>query len=61
MPAQLTHLNPAIGGKTIWFAGGFRGKHPGPASAEVWKYDIGSDSWAAGPELPERRALKPPK
>jgi N-acetylneuraminic acid mutarotase len=56
MPAGLTHLNPATDGKTIWFAGGFRGKHPGPATSEVWKYDIGSDSWAAGPALPERRA-----
>jgi N-acetylneuraminic acid mutarotase len=56
MPTRLTHLNPAIDGKTIWFAGGFRGKHPGPASAEVWKYDVASDGWAAGPPLPERRA-----
>jgi len=56
MPARLTHLNPAIDGKTIWFAGGFQGKHPGPVSNEVWKYDIASDSWAAGPPLPERRA-----
>ena len=56
MPTRLTHLDPAIDGKTIWFAGGFRGKHPGPASAEVWKYDIALDGWTAGPELPERRA-----
>ncbi len=56
MPMRLTHLNPAIDGKTVWFAGGFRGKHPGPASAEVWKYDVASDSWTAGPDLPERRA-----
>src|SRR4051812_2774636 len=26
MPVGLTHLNPAIDGKTIWFAGGFKGK-----------------------------------
>ncbi len=56
MPAGLTHLNPAINGSTIWFAGGFKGKHPGPVTAEVWKYDIASDTWSAGPPLPERRA-----
>jgi N-acetylneuraminic acid mutarotase len=56
MPAGLTHLNPAVDGKTVWFAGGFKGKHPGPATAEVWKYDLATDTWAAGPPLPERRA-----
>jgi N-acetylneuraminic acid mutarotase len=56
MPTRLTHLNPAIDGKTIWFAGGFKGKHPGPVTDEVWKYDIASDSWNPGPSLPERRA-----
>ncbi|MCE9568013.1 MAG: hypothetical protein K8U57_38925 [Planctomycetes bacterium] len=55
MPAGLTHLNPAVDGKTVWFAGGFKGKHPGPATVEVWKYDLASDSWAAGSPLPERR------
>ena len=44
VPAGLTHLNPAVAGRTIWFAGGFKGKHPGPVTAEVWKYDIDSDA-----------------
>ena len=26
-----------VDGKTIWFAGGFKGRHPGPVTAEVWK------------------------
>ena len=56
MPTRLTHLNPAIDGNSVWFAGGFKGKHPGPVTAEVWKYDIASDTWTAGPPLPERRA-----
>jgi len=55
MPTHVTHLNPAIDGGTIWFAGGFKGKHPGPVSNEVWKYDIAADSWSAGPPLPEPR------
>jgi N-acetylneuraminic acid mutarotase len=56
MPARLTHLNPAVDGNTIWFAGGFKGKHPGPVTAEVWKYDVAADAWSAGPPLPQRRA-----
>ena len=56
MPTRLTHLNPANDGKAIWFAGGFKGKHPGPVTNEVWKYDIASDTWTPGPPLPERRA-----
>src|SRR5205085_2002940 len=47
---------PAVTEKAVWLAGGFKGKHPGPVTAEVWKYDVASDSWAAGPPLPERRA-----
>ena len=56
LPSRLTHLNAALDGNTIWFAGGFKGMHPGPVVAEVWKYDITSDAWTAGPPLPERRA-----
>jgi hypothetical protein len=55
MPTRLTHLNPAIDGNTIWLAGGFKGKHPGPVRDEVWKYDIALDAWTAGPPLPEPR------
>ena len=56
MPTRLTHLNPASAGDSIWFAGGFKGKHPGPVTDEVWKYDSAADTWTAGPPLPERRA-----
>ena len=56
MPTGVTHLNPAIDGNTIWLAGGFKGRHPGPVTDEVWKYDIAADSWTAGPPLPEPRA-----
>lgn len=55
MPTQVTHLNPAMDGGIIWFAGGFKGKHPGPVIDEVWKYDIAADTWTAGPPLPEPR------
>ena len=56
MPTRLTHLNPAVDGNAIWFAGGFKGKHPGPVTDEAWKYDIASDTWTTGPPLPERRS-----
>jgi N-acetylneuraminic acid mutarotase len=56
MPTGVTHLNPAQDGKTIWFAGGFKGRHPGPVTTEVWKYDSASDTWSKGPPLPEPRA-----
>ena len=56
MPTEVTHLNPASDGKTIWLAGGFKGKHPGPVTDEVWKYDIATDTWTPGPPLPQRRA-----
>lgn len=55
MPTQVTHLNSAKDGTTIWLAGGFKGKHPGPVVSEVWKYDITADAWSAGPPLPEPR------
>ncbi|NBV25433.1 MAG: hypothetical protein EBS05_26405 [Proteobacteria bacterium] len=56
MPTRVTHLNPARDGDTIWFAGGFKGKHPGPVTDEVWRCSIKSDTWTAGPSLPEPRA-----
>ena len=56
MPVGLPHLNAVVDGDQIWFAGGFKGKHPGPVTDEVWKYDFASDRWAPGPPLPEPRA-----
>ncbi len=32
------------------------GKHPGPVTNEVWKYDVAADSWTVGTPLPEPRA-----
>ena len=55
MPTGVTHLNAVVDGSTIWFAGGFKGKHPGPVTAEVWKYDAITDTWGWGIPLPEPR------
>ena len=55
MPIAVTHLNPAVDGQFVWFAGGFVGNNPGTATSAVWKYDVVSDSWTQGPSLPEPR------
>jgi N-acetylneuraminic acid mutarotase len=56
MPTRPTHANPAVDGHIVWLAGGFQGKHPGPALNEVWKYDAQADTWTPAPPLPEPRA-----
>lgn len=55
MPTPTTHRNPVLLGDTVWFAGGFLGDNPGPATAQVWKYDWHGDRWFPGPALPEPR------
>ena len=56
MPDPFTHANAARINRSVWFAGGFVGDHPGRTTDRVWRYDIDSDSWHAGPPLPEERA-----
>lgn len=52
----VTHITPAVDGASIWIAGGFVGDHPGPVTAEVWRYDTAANQWSPGPPLPEPRA-----
>lgn len=58
MPTAVTHINAAVdeSRSKIWFAGGFVGNHPGPATDEVWQYDARTNSWQEGIPLPESRA-----
>lgn len=56
MPQALTHVNAVLDGHTIWTAGGFETDGRGPAVANVWRYDIETDSFEAGPPLPDKRA-----
>ena len=56
IPLTVTHLNPASDGKTVWFVGGYKGRHPGKVTAEVWKYNVAADSWSRGVDLPKPRA-----
>ncbi|HTL06229.1 MAG TPA: kelch repeat-containing protein [Gemmatimonadales bacterium] len=53
LPSRRTHVNPARVGEALWFAGGFVGDDPGPATDEVWRYDWRADRWTPGPPLPE--------
>lgn len=55
MPAVWTHAPPALLDGVFWFAGGFTGNHPGPATANVWRYDPDNDAWIPGPPLPAPR------
>lgn len=56
IPLAVTHLNPIFDGKYVWLAGGFLGDHPGPATANVFKFDVAANTWSQGPSLPEARA-----
>ncbi len=56
MPFAASHIQAAVDGQYVWFAGGFTGKHPGPTTDAVWRYDTVSDTWTQGPKLPEKRA-----
>lgn len=55
MPQALTHLNAVLVGDTVWFAGGTVGNHPGPVVSNVWRYDLKTDKFSAGPPLPKPR------
>lgn len=55
-PLVATHLNPATDGTSVWFAGGYKGPHPGKATAEVWRFDLETKTFHEMPDLPEPRA-----
>jgi len=56
LPALFTHVNAAVLGDTVWFAGGFVGDHPGTATEQVWRYEWRHERWTPGPPLPAPRA-----
>lgn len=55
-PQPLTHANHVVDGDNIYVLGGYVGDHPGGSTDEVWVYNITTDTWSAGPDLPEDRA-----
>lgn len=50
--AGVTHMGVGLVGDSIWVAGGRTGSHPGTLTDEVWIYNINSNTWSAGPDLP---------
>lgn len=56
VPAKLTHAATVDDGQgNIYLLGGYLGDHPGPSTNQVWKYSIATNTWSAGPSLPEAR------
>lgn len=55
LPSAITHMNMVLGGRTVWFAGGFKDGYKGHTIAEVWSYNIEKDRYTAAPLLPETR------
>lgn len=50
--AGVTHMGVGLVGDSIWVVGGRTGSHPGTLTDEVWIYDINTNTWSAGPDLP---------
>lgn len=48
----VTHMGVGLVGDSIWVAGGRTGSHPGTLTDEVWIYNINTNTWSAGPDLP---------
>lgn len=53
LPSAISHMNPVLDGRTVWFAGGFKDGYKGYAISEVLRYDIDKDTYTAGPSLPQ--------
>ena len=47
MPQPTTHAGVATDGPYVYFAGGFVGERSYVVTANVWRYDTRSDTWAA--------------
>ena len=58
MPTGVTHLNPESDGSTLWFAGGFKGHHPGPVTDvnSCHRFDPAMNQWSEIAKLPDGRS-----
>ena len=57
MPKALTHAAVVVTSATqAWLIGGYVGNNPSPATTHVWIYDSTTDTWTAGPDLPQAGA-----
>jgi N-acetylneuraminic acid mutarotase len=55
MPKPLNHVAMAVQGTKVWMMGGYLGENPGPSVRDVYIYDTVTDTYTAGPSLPEER------
>ncbi len=55
LPSAISHVNPVLDGRVVWFAGGFKDGYKDHVIAEVWNYDLDLDRFTAAPLLPEKR------
>ena len=49
----VTHNGIVRVGNEVWIIGGRKGSHPGQVSNKVWKYNLSTGSWTAGPSMPQ--------
>ncbi|OOB92252.1 hypothetical protein B0T42_01120 [Rathayibacter sp. VKM Ac-2630] len=55
LPELITHAPVVADGTTLWILGGYVGLDKKDSSRRVWKYDIPTDTYTAGPALPAAR------
>lgn len=57
LPQRLTHAGIAAWGPEVWMVGGYVGVSNGQvfASDKVWRFDTRTQTYSAGPSLPEAR------
>ena len=48
----VTHNGVIRSGNEVWMIGGRVGNHPGAVTNKVWKYNLNTEKWSAGPALP---------
>ena len=48
----VTHNGVIRSGSEVWIIGGRVGNHPGAVTSKVWKYNLATEKWSAGPGLP---------
>jgi N-acetylneuraminic acid mutarotase len=55
LPSAISHVNPVLDGRVVWFAGGFKDGYKDHVIAEVWNFDLDLDRFTAAPLLPQKR------
>ena len=55
LPELITHAPIVADGQTLWILGGYVGFEKKDSSPRVWKYDIPTNTYSAGPPLPAPR------